>query len=473
MPQNYRHTKVIFTIGPATDDEDILKELIAIGANVCRFNMAHATHESMKKTIPRIRRASQRAGRQIALLMDVKGPEVRTGDLESPLDLKEGDLLDFVLVKNANLPGEYPKVTVNYPKLITDLKIEDELLVDSGLIRLKVVKKDEDYIRCQVLIAGKLGNRRHINLPGIHVDLPSLTDKDRKDVQFGIDNDFDFFALSFVREAEDIEVLRRFITKNGSKAKIIAKIEDQSAIRNLEAIIKASDGLMVARGDLGIECPFEELPIIQKRAIKLCISNFKPAIVATHMLESMISAPLPTRAEVTDVSNAVLERADCVMLSGETTIGKYPVECVKVLNRIVRRTEETVESKPADSVELDTPAEKMLRSAAILAQEIDNSGIVVFTRGLRYPLLLSALRSSKTPVYAFTDDEVIYRQMQIVWGINPFFMIYTQDREESIQNALHLLKTQKWVKFGDRLVVITNVLARSKVVESIQLRRIE
>lgn len=473
MPQNYRHTKVIFTIGPATDDEDILKELIAIGANVCRFNMAHATHESMKKTIPRIRRASQRAGRQIALLMDVKGPEVRTGDLESPLDLKEGDLLDFVLVKNANSPGEYPKVTVNYPKLITDLKIEDELLVDSGLIRLKVVKKDKDYIRCQVLIAGKLGNRRHINLPGIHVDLPSLTDKDRKDVQFGIDNDFDFFALSFVREAEDIEVLRRFITKNGSKAKIIAKIEDQSAIRNLEAIIKASDGLMVARGDLGIECPFEELPIIQKRAIKLCISNFKPAIVATHMLESMISAPLPTRAEVTDVSNAVLERADCVMLSGETTIGKYPVECVKVLNRIVRRTEETVESKPADSVELDTPAEKMLRSAAILAQEIDNSGIVVFTRGLRYPLLLSALRSSKTPVYAFTDDEVIYRQMQIVWGINPFFMIYTQDREESIQNALHLLKTQKWVKFGDRLVVITNVLARSKVVESIQLRRIE
>ncbi|MCG8528761.1 MAG: pyruvate kinase [Opitutales bacterium] len=473
MPQNYRHTKVIFTVGPATDDEEILEELIRSGANVCRFNMAHASHEGIKKTITRIRRASQKIGRQIALLMDVKGPEIRTGDLEAPLELKEGDLVDFVRESSVKGKAGIPQVSVNYPKLIEDLKVGDDLLVDSGLIRMKVVVSEEKFVRCQVITPGKMGNRRHINLPGVHVDLPSLTEKDKADVIFGIEQDFDFFALSFVREAADIELLRNFLLENESKAKIIAKIEDQTAIRNLEPIVKASDGLMVARGDLGIECPFEELPVIQKRAIKLCIENFKPAIVATHMLESMITAPIPTRAEVTDVSNAVLERADCIMLSGETTVGKYPLECIKVLNRIVRRMEQTVKSKPAESVSLETPAEKMLRSAASLAQEIDNSGLVVFTRTLRYPLLLSALRSSKIPIYAFTDDEVLYRQMQMVWGINPFFMIYTQDREESIQTALHILKSKKWVEEGDRLVVITNVLARSKVVESIQLRRIE
>jgi pyruvate kinase len=473
MPQNYRHTKIVFTIGPATESEEILEQLIREGVNVCRFNMAHATHESIKKSITRIRRASQRAGRQIALMMDVKGPEIRTGDVEAPLDLKEGDLIDFVLCKSAEPVGDTPQVTVNYPKLITDLKLGDDVLVDSGLIKLRVVMKEPAFIRCRVVIAGVLGNRRHINLPGVHVDLPSLTNKDRADVLFGIEQDFDFFALSFVREAADIELLRQFLNDHHSKAKIIAKIEDQSAIRNLESIIKASDGLMVARGDLGVECPFEELPFIQKMAIRMCIDHFKPAIVATHMLESMITAPIPTRAEVTDVSSAVLDRADCVMLSGETTVGKYPLECIRVLNRIVARAEESISTKPADSVMLDTPAEKMLRSAARLAQDIEHSGLVVFTRSLRYPLLLSALRSSQIPIHAFTDDEVLYRQMQLIWGINPFYMVYTQDREESIQNALHVLKTKAWVKAGDRLVVITNVLARSKVVESIQLRRIE
>jgi len=473
MPQNYRHTKMIFTIGPATDDEKILEKLIEEGVNICRFNMAHISHDGIKESIKRIQRASKKVGRSIALLMDVKGPEIRTGDLENPLDLQEGDLLDFVLSGDVVKTDGIPQISINYPKLITDLKIGDEVLVDSGLIRLEVIEKQTSYIRSKVIIPGKLGNRRHINLPGVHVDLPCLTSKDKNDILFGIQQGFDFFALSFVREAADVELLRNFLLDNHSRARIISKIEDQTAIRNLEAIVKASDGLMIARGDLGIECPFEELPMIQKRAIKLCTANLKPAIVATQMLESMISAPIPTRAEVTDVSNAVLERADCVMLSGETTIGKYPVECVKAMNRIVRRAEEAIESKPADTVVLDTPAEKMLRSAANLAHEIENSGIVVFTRSLRYPLLLSALRSSKIPIYTFTDDEELYRQMQLVWGIAPFFMTYTQDREESMQNAMQLLKTKGWVKSGDRVVVITNVLARTKVVESIQLRRLE
>ncbi len=473
MRDKYRLTKVIFTIGPATADEETLEQLIKEGVDVCRFNMAHASHEWIKNCITKIRRASQRVGKQIALMMDVKGPEIRTGDLPGPLDLKKGDLMDFIVDDSVKAEADIPQVTVNYPKLIQDLKPGDDLLVDSGLIRLKVLEKTENRIRAEVETPGEMGNRRHVNLPGVHVDLPSLTNKDKKDVTFGIEQEFDFFALSFVREAGDIELLRRFLSQRHSKARIIAKIEDQTAIRNLEDIVIASDGLMVARGDLGIECPYEELPLIQKDAIRLCIQNFKPAIVATHMLESMISAPVPTRAEVSDVFNAVVQRADCMMLSGETTVGRYPLECVRVMNKVARRSEGIIKTKPADWIKLDTAAEKMLRSAAMLAQEIENSGIVVFTRGMRYPLLLSALRSSKTPIYAFTDEEALFRQLNIVWGITPFYFTYTQDREESIQNALHMLKVDKWVKSGDRLVVITNVLARSKVVESIQLRRIE
>ncbi|MBN2235241.1 MAG: pyruvate kinase [Opitutales bacterium] len=473
MPNHFRQTKIIFTIGPATQDVDTLESLISEGVDVCRFNMAHASVEWVKKTVANIREAGQKAGRSVALLMDVKGPEIRTGDLPAPLMLSKGDVVDFILASGQAAEPGIPQVSVNYPKLITDLKVGDSLLVDSGMIRLKVIQKLPSALRCKTETGGSLGSRRHINLPGVRVDLPSLTNKDRKDVEFGVELGFDYFALSFVREAADIELLRRFLIDHHSKARIVAKIEDQQAISNLESIIRASDGLMIARGDLGIECPFEELPVIQKRSIALCNQYCKPAIVATHMLESMITAPIPTRAEVTDVSNAVLERADCVMLSGETSVGKYPLECIRVLKRIVERTEETIQTRPSESVRLETPAEKMLRSAAHLASEVDGSGLVVFTRGMRYPLLLSALRASSIPIYAFTDDEALFRQMTLVWGVEPFFMTYTQDREESIQNALLVLKSKAWVQSGDRLVVVTNVLARSKVVESIQLRHVE
>jgi len=340
MRRNYRHTKVIFTVGPATESEEMLERVILGGADVCRFNMAHATHEWVSQVARRIRRICLRLGREIALMMDIKGPEIRTGTRDEPVALKKGQRLRLV---TENWNGEDDgvlTVSVNYPGLPKDIRQGATILVDNGLLKFEAVDVGENHIDCEVTLGGELGSKRHINLPGTRVNLPSVTKKDIADIAVGMEEGFTFYALSFVRESEDVDLLRYHLKKSGSKARIIAKIEDQQALTNLDAIIRSSDGLMVARGDLGIECPYEELPIIQRRAVKTCIELGKPVIVATHMLESMIQNPLPTRAEVTDVANAVYEQADCVMLSGETTVGKYPLDCLEVMTRIAQRIEQ-------------------------------------------------------------------------------------------------------------------------------------
>ena len=339
MNTEFRRTKIIITLGPATESEEMLEKLVRAGVDIARLNMAHATHEWTRTIIRRIRAVSAKVGRDIAIMMDIKGPEIRTGDVDIPLELKAGEIFDFTVKPGTSRENseEVRSVDVNYRDLISDIKVGNTVLVDNGLISLEVLEKHDAHIRCRVLIPGELKSRRHINLPGVKVNLPSFTEKDRGDTTVGLEEGIDFVALSFVREAADITLLREFLTDRKSKVRIIAKIEDQSGISNLEAIVGAADGLMVARGDLGIECPFEELPIIQRRAVRACLAQGRPVIVATHMLESMITQPLPTRAEITDVANAVYELTDCVMLSGETTIGLYPLQCVDILAKIARR----------------------------------------------------------------------------------------------------------------------------------------
>ena len=334
-----RRTKIVFTLGPATESEAMLEKLIISGVDVARLNMAHAKHDWTRMVIRRIRAVSQRVGREIAIMMDIKGPEIRTGDLEAPIELKEGEIFYFTVKPGGDRENaeDVRSVNVNYKDLINDIHVGDIVLVDSGMMRFEVLEKQDAHIRCKVLTPGQLSSRRHINLPGVKINLPSFTEKDRADTLVGLAEGIDYVALSFVREASDIEALREFLRGQGSRAKIIAKIEDQSGINNLDEIIEACDALMVARGDLGIECPLEELPVIQRRAVKTCFHYGRPVIIATHMLESMISSPMPTRAEITDVANAVFEKADCVMLSGETTVGKYPYECVQILDKIARR----------------------------------------------------------------------------------------------------------------------------------------
>lgn len=469
-----RQTKVIATIGPATESEQMLEKLINEGVDVCRLNMAHADHDWVREISTRIRSVGTRLNREPAIMMDVKGPEIRTGYLHDNLNLKKDDLLDLIFEAQPTPPTSDGiwKVEVNYDKLSEHIKSGDTILLDNGLIPLSVVESSPEQIRCLVQQDATLKSRRHVNLPGIETGLPSLTQKDRQDTLVGIECKHDYFALSFTRDADAIDLFRSFLKENQSDAQIIAKIEDQQGVSNLDEIITASDALMVARGDLGIECAFEELPIIQRRAVGACQSRGKPVIVATHLLESMIESPVPTRAEISDVANAVNEGADCLMLSGETTTGKQPIECVQLLNRISARIEAEIQPGLTEELKLFRPKAKMLRSAAMLAMRIENSAVLVFTRSGDLAAKLGALRPNGSPVFAFTDVEGLHRRLRLIWGIEPFLLPFSEDPEMTIQDAIKKLKDEGWVHDKDQLVTVTNILADGKVVEGIQLREV-
>jgi pyruvate kinase len=472
---SYRRTKIIATLGPATESDKMLTRLIEAGVDVIRLNMAHAKHDWTRDVIRRIRAVSVKVGREVAIMMDIKGPEIRTGDVSAPIELRPGEIFDFTVKPGIERDNaeEIRSVDVNYRDLVNDIKVGDIVLVDSGLIRLEVRAKTDAHIRCCVLTPGTLTSRRHINLPGVRVNLPSFTEKDRGDSIVGIEEGIDFLALSFVREAADIVKLRGFLKQHDSKVRIVAKIEDQQAISNLDEIIKATDVLMVARGDLGIEVPLEDLPVIQHRAVRTCLAVGRPVIVATHMLESMINQRVPTRAEITDVANAVYEQADCVMLSGETTIGKYPLECVRVLDSISRRVEEELaEDMTPPTVFLDERA-KFMRSAVVMANEFPGSRIVTFThRGLN-AAALSAQRPGRAPILALTDNLLTARQLRIVRSVEPYFIGPFGDPEKTLNHALDMLRDAGRIKVGDKLVIISDIIADGdRRVDSIQLRTV-
>ncbi len=476
MPANttFRRTKIIFTLGPSSESEEMLEKLISAGADVVRLNMAHATLDWTRMIIKRIRKVSAKVGRDVAIMMDIKGPEIRTGDLAVPIELKPGEIFDFTVRPGAPRENseEIRSVDVNYKDLLNDIAVGDTVLVDSGLIRLEVLDKKDAHIRCRVLVPGELKSRRHINLPGVKVNLPAFTDKDRIDSAVGIEAGIDFLALSFVREAADITHLREFLAKNNSHARIIAKIEDQSAITNLDEIVRACDALMVARGDLGIECPFEDLPVIQRRAVNTCIAEGKPVIIATHMLESMISQPVPTRAEITDVANAVYELSDCVMLSGETTVGKYPLECVQMLDKIARRIEQE-ESPDSRTISVFTSEKmKVLNSAVVLADGLPNSKIVTFTKQGFVAGGLAALRPVHSPILAFTPFPETYRQLRLLRAVEPFLMPFASDPEVTIENALALLRRLGHANIGEKLVIASDIVVEDRFVDSVQLRTV-
>lgn len=474
MPDHIRRTKIIATLGPATESEEMLVKLITAGVDVVRLNMAHAKHDWTRMIIRRIRAASATAGREVAIMMDIKGPEIRTGDLEVPIELKPGEIFDFTVKPGEHDGGaEVRSVDVNYRDLVNDIKVGDTVLVDSGLIRLEVLSKDHAHIRCRVLTPGSLTSRRHINLPGVKVNLPSFTQKDRADTLVGIAEGVDFIALSFVREADDIELLRLFLKEHKSRARIVAKIEDQSAIDNLDDIIRATDVLMVARGDLGIEVPLRELPVIQRRAVRTCLAIGRPVIIATHMLESMISQPMPSRAEITDVANAVYEQADCVMLSGETTVGKYPLECVQILDSIARRVEEELAQDFPEPAVFIQERMKVFRAAVVLANEFPRSLIVVFTRHGTNAAGLSAHRPPRAPILAVTDSIETLRHLKMVRSVEPFLLKDFSDPESTIERATASLLKLGRITPGDKLIIVSDVQAKDRRIDSIQLRTVE
>jgi pyruvate kinase len=466
-----RKTKIICTLGPATEKTATLQEMMVAGADVFRINMSHAEHAWVRDLVPRARKLARDLERPLALLLDTQGPAIRTGGLPHPIELKPGDLLELT-VRGAKAEASY-SVDVNYDGLIDDVSLGDKVLIDNGLLQLVVTQKNKNRIRCKALTAGSLGSRRHINLPGVHVNLPPLTKKDLHDVDLGIELGVDFVALSFARQTSDLEALRKILTKKESKStpRIVAKIEEQSAVKQIDEMIKTADAIMVARGDLGIECPMEELPIIQRRIVKRSLRIGKPVIVATHMLESMIVNPVPTRAEITDVANAVFEQADGIMLSGETSVGRYPVECVKVLDRVARRIERSGGAGFARDAILENLRQKTVASAVVLANSLPNAKLIVFTRHGTMARYVSNMRPEHAPIFAFTPSDSVYRQLALCWGTAPVQLDFSADPNANIAAAEEYLRAQRLSRDGDNLVIISDTQSGDAMVDCVQLRK--
>lgn len=446
-----------------------MRQLMHAGADVFRLNMSHAEHAWVREIVPRIRTIAAEIRRPVAILLDTQGPAIRTGQLKTNLELKPGDILEFT-VHGAKSEEEY-SVDVNYDGLINDIAVGDTVLVDNGVIRLLVLEKKKNRIRCKVLTPGTLGSRRHINLPGVRVNLPPLTAKDLADVALGAELEVDFVALSFARQTSDLEELRSVVKKLGSTAQIIAKIEDQSAVRQIDEMIGAADAVMIARGDLGIECPMEELPIIQRRIVKRCLRLGKPVIVATHMLESMIENPVPTRAEITDVANAVFEQADAIMLSGETSVGRYPVECVKVFDRVARRIERSGGAGYGVDALLEDNRQKTVASAVVLANSLEHAKIIVFTHHGTMARYVSNMRPEKAPIFAFTPSERVARQVVLCWGTHPILIEFLDDPNRTVEAALRHLRKEKLTEPNDNLVILSDMLASGLKIDCVQVRQ--
>ncbi len=467
----FRKTKIICTIGPATSSAEMIKKLAEAGMNIARLNMSHGNHEFHGNIIKKIKNLNRDLKYPIAILMDTQGPEIRTGEVHTELDLKVGEKFTFHIIPGKET--EETSVYVNYNDIVKDLKIGDRVTVDNGLINLKVLEIKENELVCEVVDGGKLGSRKHINLPGIRVNMPSITSKDYKDILFGLTEDIDFIALSFVRSPEDVLQLRKIIEENNAHAQIIAKIEDQEGVKNFKEIIAVADGVMVARGDLGVEVEMEELPIIQRKIIKECALAGKRVIVATHLLESMIHNPSPTRAEVTDVANAVYEEADAIMLSGETASGKYPVRCVEMLHKIALRTEQ---SGGVGYVQGKTPVskkEELARSAARLADSISAPAIIVITRRGTTAHNVTNFHPAFPAIHAFTNMTSVRRKLWLNRGVLPYRIDFSNDPEKTIALAIETLKRNNMVLSGDQVVILSDIIAGTDRVDTIQIRDVK
>lgn len=466
-----RKTKIIATLGPATESPEMLRELVSAGANLFRLNMSHAKHEWVREVVKNIREVSGQLKKRVGILMDTQGPAIRTGDLPTALNLKAGDIFVFT-VRGARSEEEY-SVDVNYDGLVDDIHEGDVVKVDNGVIEMKVLAKEKNKLRCEVLTPGEMGSRRHINLPGVKVNLPAMTEKDMADVRLGAEVKVDYVALSFVREAADVAQLRSVLEELECEAKVVAKIEDQSAVRNIRGIIAATDAIMVARGDLGVEVPYEELPIIQRRIVKTCVQGMKPVVVATHMLESMIENPIPTRAEITDVANAVFEQADAIMLSGETTVGKYPRRCVEVLDRVAARIEGSGNAGYSKDIEVSTDRSRVVAAAVHLADTSRAAGIVVFTRTGRLAAKTASLRPRFSSIFAFAPDEATARRLSLNFGVTALHIDFQEKVHVNILDAEKKLKARKLIKKGDRVVVVSDLVVGDQMIQSSYLHVVD
>ena len=469
-----RKTKIIATLGPATDSPEMLERLILAGANVLRLNMSHAKPEWVRRVVQDIRLLSERNKRAVGILLDTQGPSIRTGDVAEKIPLSVGEHFTFTV--RGKIPAQGKWTSVGYDQFAEDVHAGDTLIVDNGEIKMRILSKTADTVECEVLTDGTLGSRRHMNLPGVHVSLPALTEKDKEDIQLGLEVGVDYIALSFVRESQDIELLRAFLKQHPSahQPQIVAKIEHQFAVNHFDAIARAADVIMVARGDLGIECNYEELPIIQRRIVKTCQQLGRPVIVATHMLESMIQSPTPTRAEITDVANAVFEQSDAIMLSGETTVGKHPLGCIEVMDTIARRIERSGGTNYQEKAELTSTRQKLVRSAVGLADDIKANAILVFTKRGHLARFASWMRPRHSVVYAFTDRWPTADGLTLLRGVIPRVVAFnSQDPDRTVDAAVTQLMNDGLLRRGDTVVVVTNMASGERIVDGVKIRTLD
>ena len=464
-----RKTKIICTIGPSSESFTMLEKLAKAGMNIVRLNMSHGDHESHMKVIKSVRTLNKKLENPIAILIDTQGPEIRTGDIKQELNLKKDDIISVVARGEENV--EFTSIRVNYEDLVNDVTIGDMITVDNGLINLEVLTKEDRIMQCKLIDGGILKSKRHVNLPGIRVNLPAITEKDKRDILFSISQEVDFIALSFVRNAEDVDQLKALLGNKVEKIKIISKIEDQEGLKNLSEILDKSDGVMVARGDLGVEIAIEKLPRVQRRIIRLCAQQGKRVIVATHMLESMIENPIPTRAEVTDVANAVYEEADAIMLSGESAMGKYPVKCVEILSRITLSIEQSPGLQFVKDLSLENDKAEIASAAVKLAESIKAKAIIVPTRRGKMANYVTNCHPQTPIICAFTNDSRTRRQLVLNRNVLSFRINFSEDPEKTLATAAKILITRKEFSPDDRVVVLSDVLAGSGF-DAIQIRQL-
>ncbi|HPD79237.1 MAG TPA: pyruvate kinase [Spirochaetota bacterium] len=451
-----RKTKIICTLGPATDDTDVLRRIFLTGMDVARLNFSHGTHEEHLKRVEIFKQIRDELKKPVALLLDTKGPEIRLRTFKNgEVILKEGD--KFTLTTE-EIEGDETRVSISYKGLVNDVNRGDRILIADGLIELRVLEVTSIDIVCEVVNGGELSNRKGVNVPGVTVRLPFLSDNDKKDLIFGIKNDFDYVALSFVRSAEDVKVIKKFMEENGGlNIKLISKIENRDGVRNIDEIIRVSDGVMVARGDMGVEIPFEEIPHLQKMIIKKTVSAGKPVITATQMLDSMIRNPRPTRAEITDVANAIYDGTSALMLSGETSIGKYAELTVATMAKIAEKTETEIDYvKLFDNTHINISknvTDAISYSTCSAAHSLNAAAIITITKSGHTSRMVSRYRP-KCPIIASTPLRKVYNQLALSWGVIPMLAEEATTTDEIFQNAVDNALAAGLIKNGD-LVVIT------------------
>lgn len=452
-----RKTKIVCTLGPSTDKEGVLRKMLLAGMNVARFNFSHGDYEEHKGRLAKLKALREELNLPVAALLDTKGPEVRLKSFKNgSIKMKEGT--EFTLY-TTDVEGDETKCSITYGELPNDVKAGDNILLDDGLVKMEVLDTTETSIRCKVLNDGVMKDKKGINIPGVRLSLPYMSQRDREDILFGIEQGFDYIAASFVRSAADVRELRQLLDQKNSHIRIIAKIENQEGISNLTDILSVADGVMVARGDMGVEIDFTEIPVIQKNIIAQCVAVGKPVITATQMLDSMIDNPRPTRAEITDVANAIYDGTSAIMLSGETAAGAHPVEAVQTMDAIARRTESNIAyARPlkVSGKERFSVTTAMAHAACTTALDIGADAILTVSQRGSTAQMVSRFRP-KTTVVALLLDEQVRRQMNLYWGVQPISMPYVDNTDELVEKAIQTAEEDGLVKNGDLVVVTAGV----------------